>query len=349
MSDEVQDAIAAVDHWARADQDAVEEAFGAGRRERSAAHGRIIWTTAPRDYDTNDATELEVVGDYFGKPLRKIAIDPEGYRYQTNRYASGTYGVWDKDPIEEDRAAREKYARQDAERAAVEAKRQAGVAWLRSATTAELADEDLCWGHGARYDDIRAEKRRRHEETAETRRATGMARLKELVPDGVTLIDAGAYIPPLMAGMHAVHRPANVYFDVKLIHGWPDDVEHAKFEHGVGRAGGVIPAERVMDLMTKGQLRHAKVGEVPPGPVVNRIGVDRWKEIRRVEVGGRVVWVGRATFGSQDLVLDEQGRLVRNRKLVEAAEAAARRRLSGDRRHGDSKLADKCRKRSSPR
>lgn len=59
-------------------------------------------------------------------------------------------------------------------------------------------------------------------------------------------------------------------------------------------------------------------------PKAGAIGTDRWKEIRRVEVGGKTVWVGRALFGSEDLVLDENGKLVRAKKIVEGAIAAAR-------------------------
>ena len=58
MSDAIQDVIAAAPTFSRVDQDAIEKAFGEGRRERSATTGRIVWTTAPTDYDTNDATEL---------------------------------------------------------------------------------------------------------------------------------------------------------------------------------------------------------------------------------------------------------------------------------------------------
>lgn len=158
MSDETQDAIVAAPVFMQKDQDALEKAYEEGRRTRSATTGRIIWTTAPKDYDTNDATELEVVGDYFGKPLRKVAIDPEGYQYQTGRYASGVHGVWDKDPVEEDRYYRDQSAKRDAERAAGEEKRKAAVTWLQTASQAELEDEDLVHDKGARYEDVRAER-----------------------------------------------------------------------------------------------------------------------------------------------------------------------------------------------
>jgi hypothetical protein len=325
MSDEIQDVIAAAPTFSRVDQDAIEKAFGEGRRERSATTGRIVWTTAPADYDTNDATELDVVSDYFGKPLRKIAVDPEGYEYQTGRYASGTYGVWDKDPIEEDRRVRDEYAARDAERAAVEAKHKAGAEWLRTATAAELADEDLCWEHGARHQDVRAERARRHAAAQDEERTGAWARATALIPEGATLIDEGAYIPSPMVGLRPIHRPAAIRYNVKIVHGWPaNDVEgshvHAQAGRGSTSFGTVA---HVADMISKGQLRVAGEGEVPPYAVADRIGVERWKDIRRVEVAGKVVWVGRAMFGAEDLVLDENGKLVRARKIVEAAKAAA--------------------------
>jgi hypothetical protein len=325
MSDEIQDVIAAAPTFSEADQDAIEKAFGEGRRERSAATGRIIWTTAPADYDTNDVTELEVIGDYFGKPLRKIALDPEGYQYQTGRYASGTYGVWDKDPIAEDKRVRDEYAKHDAERAAVEAKHQAGAAWLRTATAAELADEDLCWERGARHQDVRAERQRRHDEAQGEERAGAWARASALIPEGATLIDEGAYIPSPMVGLRPIHRPARIHYNVKIAHGWPaNNVEtshvHAQSGRGSTSFGTVA---HVADMIAKGHLRVAKEGEVPPYAVADRIGFERWKDIRRVEVAGRTVWVGRAMFGAEDLVLDENGKLVRARKIVDAAKAIA--------------------------
>ena len=42
------------------------------------------------------------------------------------------------------------------------------------------------------------------------------------------------------------------------------------------------------------------------------------RDIKRVEVDGKTVWVGRPTFG-EVLVLDEQGHMVRSKKTVEIA------------------------------
>jgi hypothetical protein len=326
MSDETQDVIVAAPSFTRAEQDALERAYEEGRRERSATTGRIVWTTAPKDYDYgNDTTELEVVGEYFGKPLRKVSIEPEAYEHQTNRYASGLHGAFDKNPIEEERHYREKQAERDRERAEGEAKRQTGVSWLRTASQAELEDEDLTYEKGARYEDVRAEKRRRHEVAADEERTAGFSRLTSLIPEGGTVVDEGAYIPPPkgMSGMRPIHRHATVYYNVKLVHGWPDDVEHAKVEYGVGRGKKTVSAEHFAEMLEKGHIRAVREGDVPPQPVADRIGVERWRDIRRVNVGGKNVWVGRATFGSEDLVLDDKGKLVRARKVVDAAKALA--------------------------
>ena len=322
MSDETQDAIVAAPVFMQKDQDALEKAYEEGRRTRSATTGRIIWTTAPKDYDTNDATELEVVGDYFGKPLRKVAIDPEGYQYQTGRYASGVHGVWDKDPVEEDRYYRDQSAKRDAERAAGEEKRKAAVTWLQTASQAELEDEDLVHDKGARYEDVRAEKRRRHETAADEERSAGLSRIASLIPEGGTVVDEGAYIPPPMVGLRPIHRRATVYYNVKLVHGYPDDAAHAKVEYGVGRGRKTVSAEHFADMLAKGHTRVVREGEVPPQLVADRIGVEKWKDIRHVKVGNRDVWVGRATFGSEDLVLDEKGKLIRARNVVDAAKSA---------------------------
>lgn len=57
---------------------------------------RIVWTTAPRDCDGPEAIELETLGIFLGKPLRKVAIDAPAYQEQTERYASGTFDLWER-------------------------------------------------------------------------------------------------------------------------------------------------------------------------------------------------------------------------------------------------------------
>jgi hypothetical protein len=326
MSDEVQDAIMAAPDFNTPEQEAIEQAFTEGRREKLAATGRIMYTTAPKDYDSGSAVELAVMGDFFGKPLRKIVVEPDDYQWQANRYGSGTYGVWDQDPIEEDRHAREKHDKHRAEMAAVDARRAAGAAWLRTATAEELANEELCEEHGATWQAIRDERTRRREEAAGKKQGDEWSSATSVIPVGATLIDDGEYIVPTMVGLRPIHRPAAVHYDVKIVEGWPHgNVERAEVHEATGKGSSKSfgTVAHVADMITRGKLRVAGPGEVPPRAVVERIGYDRWKDIRRVEVGGKIVWVGRAMFGSEDLILDENGRLVRAKKIVEAAKAEA--------------------------
>lgn len=324
MSDEVQDLIMTADFGPH-EQEVIEQAFVEGKRARLTANGRTVWTTAPKEYDGGGTVELESMGDYFGRTLRKVVVEPDDYQWQMGRYGSGTYGVWDQDPIAEDRRYRDEQAKRNAERAAAEAKHAAGVEWLRTATEADLANEDLCWEHGARWQDVRDERKRRRDAAQEHGRTSEWARVAAIIPVGATLIDDGAYIPSPMVGLRPIQRPAAIHYDVQIVRGWPDDIEHAKVHEATGK-GATKPfgsVAHVADMISKGHLRVARRDEVPPRDVAERIGFDRWKQIRRVQAGDKTVWVGRATFGSEDLVLDENGRLVRNRKVTEAAKTSA--------------------------
>ena len=334
MSDEVQDVIMTRDFGPNA-QEAIEQAFTEGRRAKLSETGRIIYTTAPKDYDGGGAVELAVIGDFFGKPLRKIVVEPDDYQWQANRYGSGTYGVWDQDPIEEDRRVQAVQDKHRADMAAVDAKRAAGAGWLRTATQEELDNEELCEEHGATWQAIREERKRRHEETASKKQGDEWACATAVIPVGATLIDDGEYIVPSMVGLRPIHRPAAVHYDVKIVEGWPQgNVDRAEVHEAAGKGSSKSfgTVAHVADMITRGKLRVAGPGEVPPRAVVERIGFDRWKNIRRVDVSGKIVWVGRATFGSEDLILDENGKLVRAKKIVEAArvevDAAERARAS---------------------
>ena len=237
----------------------------------------------------------------------------------------GRTGCGIRHPIAEDRRYRDEQAKRNAERAAAEAKHAAGVEWLRTATEADLANEDLCWEHGARWQDVRDERQRRRDAAQEHGRTSEWARVAAIIPVGATLIDDGAYIPSPMVGLRPIQRPAAIHYDVQIVRGWPDDIEHAKVHEATGK-GATKPfgsVAHVADMISKGHLRVARRDEVPPRAVAERIGFDRWKQIRRVQAGDKTVWVGRATFGSEDLVLDENGRLVRNRKVTEAAKTSA--------------------------
>lgn len=317
--DEVQDAAGTPPGL---DTDALEAAWVAGLRERRLAAGwRIVWTTAPEDYDwTGMGTEtVERCGEWHGKPLRRVIMDPHHASSQIDRYGSGLHPAWDEDPrVEAARAAerRQELDRLQAERAA---RREAGLAWIATASDEELDDYDTVEAHGLDSKDSRAERERRAKDLAEEYTRREWKRCLEMIPEGATLIDDGE---PSQRGQWGVipGREAHVWYNVRIERGWPDEADRANvMGEGRDNAGSAL---LVADWIGSGRLRVAKPGEVPPHPVAKRIGLDRWRQIRRVEVDGREAWVGRALFASEALVLDAKGRIVRSKAIQQAALAA---------------------------
>jgi len=315
MSDEVQDLIMAMTPFSRRDQDAIEAAFREGYRQHKLAGGwRTIWTTAPADYDSFGTETIEEGGEWRGKQLRRVIVDPTHLDYQTSRYASGLHGYWDEDPRVEESRWQARHEQERVERAAQEAKRAAGLTWVRTATEAELEDEDALHERGLRYQDARDETRRRQEHAAETARAAEWARCCAIVSEGSTLLDRGESSRRDQFGV-IPGRASHVYYNVRVVRGWPDDADHANVVgEGNDTAGSLC---YVADWITSGRMEVVSQDDVPPRPVVQRIGHEHVKDIQRVDVQGRSVWVGRATFGEQ-LILDEKGHVVRAKKVLAA-------------------------------
>jgi hypothetical protein len=320
MSDEAQDRIGDLT-LSRKDQNAIEAAFAEGSREFKFSGGwRTVWTTAPADYDSFGTETIEEGGaEWHGKKLRRVIVDPGQFDYQTSRYASGLHGNWDEDPRVEEARWQTKREQDRAERAAQEATRQAGLEWLTTATDAELEDENVVFERGLRYQDARAEQKRRSEHAADATRAAEWTRCSAIVPEGSILFDRGVASSRSQYGT-IPGKPPHVYYDVRVVRGWPDDADHANVVgEGKDTAGSLC---FVADWITSGQMQIVSADDVPPRAVVQRIGHDHIKDIRRVDVEGRSVWVGRPTFGDT-VVLDAKGHLVRAKKILEAVRTAS--------------------------
>ena len=319
---------------------ACEKAFAEGVREHRINGGWIVaWTTAPADYDSMgtetipaDGTATDdaaTEGDYHGKPLRRVMMNPKHARYQADRYSSGLHPTWRQDPRILDAAAAERAAKTLADEKTRQASRDRGREWLKSASDAELeaADATTEDEHGFFTTDLREERARREQAAKEAARAAEWARCLAIVPEGCTIVDHGCDAQRGQFGT-IPGRPTHVYYNVRIVHGWPDDTEHANVLgegafHGSSSTNAGSLAY-VADWLTKGEadgftkkLEIVPVDSVPPRPVLERIGHEHLKDIRRVEAAGRVVWVGRPTFG-ETLILDEKGHLVRAKKVLEA-------------------------------
>lgn len=310
------------------DTDAIAAAFEQGRLEHKARTWVTRWTTAPVEYDGMGTEDLGPAGEWRGKPLRRVLIEPRSLTWQVDRYASGLHGAWEEDPNTADareREKRERWAREDAER---NAKRAAALAELTTMETAHLQhlhdlDEPP---HGLEYGDVRDELKRRRDAAQERDRLAEIERCRALVPAGATLIDDGA---PSTQGRwgRIPGRDPNIWYDIEIGYVYPhmsaDDV--VVWEQGGASARAIGGLESVAEWLTSGHLRTPRDGEmIPPRPVVERVGRARWKHIRRYEIRGRVVYVAPVAYSMDDpWVLDENGKKVRG-KLVQDAVAAWR-------------------------
>lgn len=333
--------VAALDATgAQLDVDAIERAWREGHRKHLIASGWLIrWTTAPADYDQFGTGTIEECGEYRGKKLRSVLLDPMHADYQIGRYGSGLHGSWEEDPRERDRRRAEELAREKAEREAYEARRKAGLDWLTSTPDSLLdGDEDQLdvelRARCLRWEDARDERRNRKAKHEADERAATWARCRAAVPDGATLIDEGTQGYRSFYGW-VPGRPPRAWRGIKVWpnHARPDDASEAWVygEGGPGKDSLVGSLLDVADDIVKGTKRLAGPDEiVPPRAVIDRIGV-AYTEILRVEVSGKVAWVGMPTFARELLVLDDLGKIVRTKALREAGERAWREKVYGPR------------------
>lgn len=288
-----------------------------------AAQGWVSrWTTAPVDYDCFGTTTAEICGDWYGKPLRRILCHPNHVGYQEGRNGSGMHPTWNVDPRVKAREAAEYHERLLQLRLEDEARRLVGLAWLAAATQEEIDDaeeRDDVESRGLTYLDLRDEAKRRADIIAEADRAATWDRCRASFEDGTIIVDNGT---PGQRGVYGwvSGQPTRIYYGCRVTNDWRKVADEATVE-GVGRdnAGSL---EMVADYLATGRMRIASADEVPPEPVTRRIGRDHWRDIVRVEIAGKVGWVGRALGAYDILVLDAAGRLHRSKSVRDGAIAA---------------------------
>lgn len=275
----------------------------------------VFWTTAPEDYDWFGTTTLEHCGEWRGKKLRKAAADPQYVESQRDRYASGLHGSWDEDPREVEAQFRAAQEREAAERAAREARRAAGLEWMKTAEDGELKDWDTFEEHGVEFTDARAELERRAAERESEAKATEYVRCLALVPIEGCLVDDGA---PAQRGRYGPigGRDPHVWYRVR-VREYPACDPEAEV---VAEGGEVVGAlDQVAQWLTDGRLRQVPAADLPPRAVVERLGHRQWKDIVRCEVAGRALWAGRPQFSMEVMVLDDRGYKVRAKKAAAIA------------------------------
>lgn len=322
--DVVQDYVDA--HDADADVDVWQAAYTEGDLERRRTIEGWIerWTTAPADYDWFGTTTLAVEGEWRGRELRRVLMHPQYATGQIDRYGSGLHGAWNEDPREVDRRIAEQAACDRALAEQREVERVSALTWLGSASEADLtaaldADEAP---RGISRPEVRVELRRRAEAREAQAREVEYDRCLVLVAAHEVLVDDGAPARRSRWGL-VPGRPSSVYYVIRVDTS-PRDPERANVHASKQIVGSL---EMVVKRLEEGSLRGARTADIPPEPVLRRIGHDRLADIRRIEAAGRVVWVGRPTFAQKELILDDRGHIVRSRAVVAAVEEILLRRL----------------------
>jgi len=338
FSDEVSEAVGALDRKdRRVDTARFEAAFCEGRREyREGGGWKSVWTTAPADYDGFGTETAEGPFEWDGKQLRRVLVDPGFYGWQTGRYPV----CWDEDPREVEAKIKAKLAAEKAEREAREQRRAEGLVWIRTVEqfflngNEDVVDEEAR-AHGLGWEDVRAERRRRTEEKAAAERAAKWAVCRAAFKDGDTLVDDGAPSREGQYGFRIPGRDPRVWRSVTVRphYAVADDAEEARvvvWKRGkyVVEEDFIGSLENVAGRIARGELRVARPDEVfPPKVVVDRLcgSGQSWKDVFRAPSGA---WVGCPLFG-QTMVLDDAGRLVRKKAVVEAALVAYRENKYG--------------------
>ena len=303
-----------------------ERSYAAGAAERRRVVEKWVerWTTAPEDYDAFGTETLQICGPWNGRTLRRVLIHPVHQGYQADRYGSGLHATWEEDPREIDRRLEETAARERALAAKREAARATSQAWLSSASDADLEDE-LSSDDEARAprSEVRAEIRRRRDARDAAVREEEYQRSSDEVSRHQVIVDDGSPSRPGRWG-NIPGRPSRVYYAIE-ISSWPRDAgvatvnEARSGERGRGHRPESIGRLRdVARRLGDGSLRGARAEDVPPAPVLDRIGHDRLKSVHRAEIVGRVVWVGPITLGGEPTILDARGHIVRKKDVRDA-------------------------------
>lgn len=314
------------------DVPALEVAHAEGVREYRAKTWVSCWTTASERYDNFGTATVEGPYAWRGKELRRVIMHPAHANQQRARYASGLCGDWDEDPRIEEGRIRERIKHERQERDALAKRREDGLLWLSTLSDDEVIGWDAAPDRDGElvsrcltWSDHKAEEKKRRAARAAAERAAEWARCRALVPDGATLIDEGT------PGFHGTYgwvpgRPKDAWRSIKVEphYAYKDDAEQARVVgEGPTPAGTYVGSlAYVACLIEKGKMRLARPDEhVPPRKVVERIGC-AWDDVLRFEVpGGGHVWLGRPIGSVESMVLDDDAKVVRSKKIREAAAA----------------------------
>jgi hypothetical protein len=309
------------------DIEAAQASWEQGDREHRQAHGWLVcWTTAPDCYDTFGTETIETCGEWKGRELRRVLMNPDHSDYQRDRYGSGLHGSWEQDPRVEEARLAEQAARWKAEDEAKATKRAEDLRHVQSLSD-EAFDKFFAEFHDAdnRDDPLpislsQADMRKEGDRRREVKRAESLRvqweKCVALVPEGCTILDNGT------EGFRGIYGwikgvDPRVLYRVKIVPHWHKDKAGDPDEATVESDGHLDgpSLKYTADRIEKGRYQIVSESDVPPRPVAERFGMENVKKIKKVEIGTRTVWISQKNAWSDIEVLDEKGRIVRAKKI----------------------------------
>ena len=259
------------------------EAFKKGTQSKLKRY----WTTTPEDFDGFGTTTISREGDYLGKQLRVVGIDPKYVGWQADRYGSGLHATWETDPRVEDRKRVEKEAKLQSEREDLERRRSRGVQWLASLSDKQLKDahsNPVFENSALQLTDLRAERARRE---AIDQQQKLIEAAKNVIPGGVYVIpEAPRRAFQIYYGAH-LHNPNNTLKDAEV---WFDGHRHR------------IP----LDSLDAGF--HKPADAVMPEAVYRRLEPKALRDVERVIFEGKDYYVLHGGFLRSTEVVKADGK-----------------------------------------
>jgi hypothetical protein len=139
-----------------------------------------------------------------------------------------------------------------------------------------------------------------------------------MIPEACVIVEDGRRRGSIRAPVQRV--ASRVYYNVSVIEVKQDATQsYVSCDTEVRGRCELGTLQDVCEDIAAGRCRVAQVGDVPPKAVLDRIGHSQLSTVLRLEIDGRLVWVGRRMFEYDPMVLNERGHIVTVKRVRDEA------------------------------